>query len=72
MGEVAQGATNLNGEKSMKRNTLFDNTEVEGYTNSSNVKMWILAIAVFAGAVFVGYIMNILPQVITYLDVFAK
>ena len=51
--------------------TLF-NEEVECYANPSNLKFWILGITVFAGAVFVGWVMNILPQVITYLDVFAK
>ena len=49
---------------------LFDNTEIEGYTNPSNVKMWVLSIAVFAGAVFVGYLLNILPKIVLFMDVF--
>jgi hypothetical protein len=53
------------------KQTLF-NDEVEGYANLSNVKFYIFGTVVFAGAVFVGYLLNILPKVVLFMDVFTE
>jgi hypothetical protein len=50
------------------RNNLF-NDEVEVYTNPSNIKFWILGTAVFAGAVFMGWVLNLLPKIVTFMDI---
>jgi uncharacterized protein (DUF983 family) len=49
---------------------LFDNTEIECYTNPSNVKFYVLGLAVFAGAVFVGWLLNASTWVALFMDIF--
>ena len=47
------------------RNTLF-NREVEGYTREkySTIKLGILALAVFSGFVFIGWIVHTITQIL--------
>ncbi len=48
----------------------FFNEEVEGYTSPKNIRTWVLGGAVFAGAVFVGWLLNVAPKIVTFMDVF--
>jgi hypothetical protein len=44
---------------------LFENNEVN---EMGKIKLTILGIAVFVGAVFVGWVMNIAPKIIMVMD----
>lgn len=48
------------------------NSEVEGFTREkfSSIKIGILAGVVFVGAVFVGWLLNVAPKIVTFMDVF--
>ena len=46
------------------RNQLFDNTEIERYTNPSRVKYWIVAIAVGVSFLAFGWVLSLVPKVI--------
>lgn len=49
------------------------NEEVEGFTQEKlfGLKLVILCIAIFAGALFVGWIINTAPHIISAMDVVA-
>lgn len=47
----------------------FFNDEVECYTNPSNLRFYILGIAVFAGAVALGWFMSVETWVSLFMDV---
>ena len=50
--------------------TLF-NDEIEGYTHDhSTIKYTILGIAIFAAILFIGHLLNLLPKVVLFMDVF--
>lgn len=48
------------------------NSEVEGFTREkfSAIKIGILGASVFVGAVFVGWLLNVAPKIVTFMDVF--
>ena len=52
------------------RTSLF-NTEVEGYTQRSNVKLTILALTLFATFVFITWAMSQIVYMVTVMDVWA-
>lgn len=51
----------------MKRANLF-NDEIEAYTNPSTVKYWVLALVIFAGMMFMGHIISIMPYIVSCMD----